>query len=99
MVRVGQHEYRVEPAAVLVVMEATGSYWVALATALYHAGFAVSVINPAQAHYFAKAQLRRAKNNALDAEMLAELALVLTPAAGRHHPRSTMSFSNAWRSE
>jgi hypothetical protein len=28
-------------------MEATGSYWIALATTLYHADYAVSVINPA----------------------------------------------------
>jgi len=39
----------------LVVMEATGSYWVALATMLAQAGFAVAVINPDQAHSFAKA--------------------------------------------
>lgn len=37
------------PAEILVVMEATGSYWVALATALYQAGFAVRAINSAQA--------------------------------------------------
>ena len=35
------------PAEVLVVMEATGSYWITLATQLVHAGFGVSVINPA----------------------------------------------------
>jgi transposase len=39
----------------LIVMEATGSYWIALAVALHEAGFVVSVVNPAQAHYFAKA--------------------------------------------
>src|SRR5215470_16959865 len=72
-------EHEIEPAAILVVMEATGSYWVALATCLHQAGFAVSVINPAQAHYFAKAQLRRAKNDALDAEVLAQLAQALLP--------------------
>jgi hypothetical protein len=38
----------------LVVMEATGSYWMTLATTLTQAGFAVSVINPAQAHHFAR---------------------------------------------
>jgi transposase len=73
-------DHGIEPAAILVVMEATGSYWVALATCLYQAGFAISVINPAQAHYFAKAQLRQAKNDALDAEILAELAQALLPA-------------------
>jgi len=44
---------------------------VALATTLQQAGFAVSVINPAQAHFEAYAQLKRAKNDALDAEILA----------------------------
>jgi transposase len=40
----------ISPADILVVMEATGSYWVALATVVHQAGSAVSVINPAQAH-------------------------------------------------
>jgi transposase len=68
------------PADILVVMEATGGYWVALVTAFYQAGLAVSVINPAQAHYFAKAQLKRAKNDVLDAPTIAELAQALVPA-------------------
>ena len=60
-------------------MEATASYWVSLATALSQTGFAVSVINPAQAHHFAKAQLKRAKADTLDALTLAELAQALVP--------------------
>jgi transposase len=68
-----------EPTSILIVMEATGSYWMALATTLHQAGFAVSVINPAQAHHFAKAQLKRAKNEVLDAQTLAELAQALLP--------------------
>jgi len=46
-----------QPADILVVMEATGSYWIALATTLAQAGFMVSVVNPAQAHHVAKALL------------------------------------------
>jgi transposase len=71
----------VAPEATRVVMEATSTYWIALAVALHEAGYRVSVINPAQAHYFAKAQLRRAKTDALDAQDLARLAgkLELTP--------------------
>jgi transposase len=42
-------ESGVVPSDILVVMEATGRYWVALANSLYQAGYAVSVINPAQA--------------------------------------------------
>ena len=68
------------PGEVLVVMEATGSYWVALATTLAQAGFAVSVINPDQAHNFAKALLQRAKTDAIDARPLARLASMLQPA-------------------
>lgn len=67
------------PGHVLVVMEATGSYWISLATRLVHEGFAVSVINPAQAHHFAKALLKRAKTDAIDAQTLAQLAMVLQP--------------------
>ena len=67
-------------ADILVVMEATGSYWVSLATTLAHAGFAVAVINPDQAHNFAKAVLQRAKTDAIDARMLARRAATLHPA-------------------
>jgi transposase len=38
------------------------------------------VVNPRQAHHFAKAQLRRAKTDALDARDLAQLAAALRPA-------------------
>jgi transposase len=68
-----------EPSHVLVVMEATGSYWISLATRLVHDGFQVSVINPSQAHHFAKALLKRAKTDAIDAQTLAQLARVLQP--------------------
>jgi transposase len=65
----------------LVVMEATGNYWIRLATNLHQAGFAVSVINPSQAHPCAQALLQRGKADAVDAKTLAELC------AGRNgHP-------------
>lgn len=65
---------------ILVVMEATGSYWITLATTLTKAGFVVSVVNPAQAHHFARALLKRAKTDAIDAQTLAHLAHLLQPA-------------------
>ena len=68
------------PVATLVVLEATGNYWVAFAVALHEAGYRVAVVNPRQAHHFAKAQLRRAKTDALDARDLAQLAVALRPA-------------------
>ena len=67
------------PSRILLVMEATGSYWISLVMHLVHEGFRVSVINPAQAHYFAKALLKRAKTDAIDAQTLAQLASVLQP--------------------
>ena len=70
----------VAPTATLIVLEATGNYWVGLAVALHEAGYRVAVVNPRQAHHFAKAQLRRAKTDALDARDLAQLAAALRPA-------------------
>src|SRR5437763_2549195 len=70
----------IPPAAALVVLEATGTYWGALAVALHEAGYRVAMVNPRQAHHFAKAQLRRAKTDALDARDLAQLAAALRPA-------------------
>jgi transposase len=64
---------------ILVVMEATGNYWMELALHLHEAGLAVSVINPAQGHYFAQALLQRGKSDPLDAKVLARLALTLQP--------------------
>lgn len=42
-------------------------------------GYAVSVVNPAQAHHFAKALLKRAKTDAIDAQTLTQLAACLQP--------------------
>ncbi len=77
-----QHLSSLEPevAAILVVMEATGTYWMRLATSLVEANIAVSVINPVQAHDFAKALLKRSKTDAIDAQTLAELGARLQPA-------------------
>lgn len=50
-----------------------------MALALTQAGFATSVVNPAQVHYFAKAQLKRAKSDKLDAQTLAQFAQALLP--------------------
>jgi transposase len=67
----------------LLVMEATGVYWMCLATYLYERGWQVSVINPAQAHYFARALLQRSKTDRIDAHTLMLLAARLQPACWR----------------
>jgi transposase len=66
-----------KPTWTLVVLEATGTYWMHLALALHEAGFQVSVINPRQAYHYAQARLQQAKTDAIDARLLAELAASL----------------------
>lgn len=68
-------------AEVHACMEATGSYWEALAKALYDAGRTVSVVNPSQTVFFARSQLRRTKTDAVDAEMIAEFCQQRDPSA------------------
>jgi transposase len=57
----------------LVVFEATGRYDTTLRTALTQAGVAHARVNPERARHFARATGRRAKTDAIDARMLAEL--------------------------
>lgn len=68
------------PATTLLVMEATGAYWQGLATALHAAGWAVSVVSPGSARHYARARLRRAKTDAVDAAVLARYGRDLRPA-------------------
>lgn len=80
----------VPPSATLVVLEATGSYWVALAVALHHAGYQVGVLNPALVHNYAKSLAHRAKTDALDAQVLWQFArerqpCVWTPPPAVYH--------------
>ena len=68
------------PTDMLVVMEATGTYWIELATFVDSRGFPLSVINPATARDFAKSLLIKLKNDQIDAQMLARLAITHKPA-------------------
>lgn len=60
-------------------MEATGAYWLGLATALYEAGIEVSVVNPSRTVHFARSQLRRTKTDRVDTEMIAEFCKTQNP--------------------
>ncbi len=62
-----------------VCMEATGAYWLGLATALYQAGLGVSVVNPSRTAMFARSQLRRTKTDRVDSEMIAHFVQTQTP--------------------
>lgn len=87
-----------EVEAILVVMEATGTYWMRLATFLVDAKIAVSVINPVQAHDFAKARAtKRSKTDAIDAQTLAELGARLQPARWTPPPAVSTELAAASR--
>jgi len=63
----------------LVVMEATGGYETAVATALAGAGLRVAVVNPRQIRDFAKATGRLAKNDRIDAQVIAAFGQAIEP--------------------
>ena len=63
----------------LVVMEATGGYETAVATALVAAGLRVAVVNPRQVRDFAKATGRLAKTDRIDATVIAAFGVAVEP--------------------
>ena len=71
----------VAPIQTLIVLEATGSYWIALAVTLHEAGYAVAVLNPAQLHNYAQSLPRRGKTDALDAQVFVRFAAERKPAS------------------
>lgn len=73
------HQTGIAPAATLIVMEATGSYWITLAVTLHQAGYVVSVVNPAQVHDYIKSLPRKGKTDALDAGYLTQFAAERRP--------------------
>jgi transposase len=74
-------QYGVPAQHTLVVMEASGAYWVQLAHYLHSAAYLVSVVNPKQAHDFASSLRLPGKSDFLDAQALAELGHKLSPPA------------------
>lgn len=63
----------------LVVMEATGGYETAAATALVGAGLRVAVVNPRQIRDFAKATGRLAKTDRIDAQVIGAFGEAIEP--------------------
>ena len=63
----------------LVVMEATGGYETAVAAALVGSGLRVAVVNPRQIRDFAKATGRLAKNDRIDAQVIAAFGQAIEP--------------------
>ena len=62
-------------------MEATGSYWEAIAAYLFQKGLTVSVVNPACVHAFRKSLLCRSKTDKIDAALLAKFCCAQSPRA------------------
>lgn len=65
--------------ATLVVMEASGGYETAAASAMGATGLRVAVVNPRQVRDFAKATGRLAKTDRIDAQVLVEFGRLINP--------------------
>jgi len=63
----------------LIVMEATGVYYLDLAIMLYKANLPIAVINPASFKRFAELMLTQSKTDSIDAALLAEFAQRMEP--------------------
>lgn len=70
-----------------VGIEATGGYERGVVKHLRAAGFTVLVLQPIQVRAYARARLRRAKNDALDAALIAACAAHLDPPTIEPDPR------------
>jgi transposase len=73
--------WRRENGVGLAVMEASGGYERPWAEALRNAGIGVRVVDPKRVRYFAKSAGKLAKNDPIDAEMIAWFAETFTTAA------------------
>jgi transposase len=71
--------------AVQVAMEASGGYERDWAAALYRAGLAVRIVDPKRVRSFAQSAGRLAKNDAIDAEMIAWFAETCSEAISQVH--------------
>jgi transposase len=63
----------------LVVMEATGGYEMQAASALAGAGLRLAVVNPRQVRDFARATGQLAKNDRIDAQVIAAFGQAIDP--------------------
>lgn len=61
-------------------MEATGTYYLGLATFLHEEGHAVSVVNPAQIKAFGASELRRTKTDKVDSAIVARYCQAMRPS-------------------
>ena len=67
-------------------LEATGTYYEALASHLHGRGHTVSVVNPASVKDYARSRLSRTKNDRVDATLIAGFCLERRPPAWQPAP-------------
>lgn len=82
----GRQHTGVEPEHWHIALEATGPYHEALAWALHQAGAVVSVLNPRQVKGYAASLNLKAKNDRLDALVLARFVVERQPPAWQPDP-------------
>jgi transposase len=80
------------PAQTHIAMEATGCYHEEAAFALHEAGFLISIVNPAQARYFAKSRAVHTKTDKVDSEMLAYFVGVNKPTLWQPPTEESLFF-------
>jgi transposase len=72
--------------SVQVVMEASGPYYLRLATNLFQSQILVSVVNPLVIRRFCQMNLQRAKTDSKDAESIAQYAQLTSPSVWQPSP-------------
>jgi transposase len=75
-----------------VCLEATGTYWEAVAEYLADAGHTVSVVNPAQIKAFGGAGLMRSKTDRVDARLIADFCAAQRPLPWQAPPASVRTL-------
>ncbi|MED1679426.1 IS110 family transposase, partial [Bacillus subtilis] len=68
------YRYIESPTEIMIGMEATGHYWLAVYSFLLDHGFSVVVLNPIQTNAWRKGtEIRKRKTDAIDATMIADI--------------------------
>ncbi|MEZ5568080.1 MAG: IS110 family transposase [Halioglobus sp.] len=73
-----------------IVLEATGRYEMAFATAAMDKGLPVCIVRPLQVRQFAKAADQRAKTDKIDAQVIARFGAVMQPRESRAKSKNLM---------
>jgi len=69
--------------AVMIALEATGHYWLALYDVLTQQGYSVAVLNPLQVAAYRRSGVRKVKNDRSDAVWIADFVRIANPSPTR----------------